>query len=77
MPELTRRLHVVSSAIDRAIGRVIGEVESFTLQIDELERAASEGPLTDADHELLESIKSRVDALDPTNPEILITATDE
>jgi len=65
--KLTKGLQDLTTALDQADVRINEDVARFRARIAELEAKVTTGTVTDEELAILESLKVRVDAIDPDN----------
>lgn len=71
--KLSDKIAEVTSSVDAAIGRVQSDVATLNAKIAELQALVDSGGASQADMDALESLRAKLDAIDPTSPETLPT----
>jgi predicted nuclease with TOPRIM domain len=71
MGKLTDQLKKIDAKLDEAIGRVQGDVATLQAKLAELQAKVEEGTQTPEDEALIETITSKLDALDPTKEDTI------
>ena len=72
MSILSDKIAETNASFDAALGRVQGVVEALHSKVADLEADVAKGVATADDLAALDALRSRIDALDPTKPAVLI-----
>ena len=73
MTVLSDKIDAANVSADAAIGRVQTDVSNLAAEIVRLQALVDAGGATPTDLANLDSLKAKLDALDPTNPAVLPT----
>jgi hypothetical protein len=71
MSALSDKITAVGTSLDAAIARVQSDVATLTQKIADLQALVDQGTATPEDIAALDMLKSKLDGLDPTVPEVL------
>lgn len=73
MSQISDAIAAVSTAVDSATSRVQTDVANFNQQIATLQAQVDAGTASPADIQALADLVTRVNAIDPANPQVLPT----
>ena len=71
MSVLSDKIAETNASFDAALGRVQGDVEDLNNQVADLKIKVEQGAVTPEDLAALDTLRDRIDALDPTKPAVL------
>jgi predicted nucleic acid-binding Zn-ribbon protein len=68
---LSDKIAEVKAAVDAAVGRVQSDVAALNARIDDLQAKVDAGGATPEDMAMLDELKAKVEAIDPTSSTVL------
>jgi hypothetical protein len=71
MSQITDKVAEINVSLDAALVRVQEDVDALKAQVADLEAKVAGGVATPEDLAVLDALKARIDALDPTSPAVL------
>lgn len=75
--ELADKIAKVGESLDKAVGRVQEDVDKLNARVAELQAKIDSGAADPADIAALDALQAKIDALDPTKPDVLPEPTPE
>lgn len=71
MSLLSDKIAELNTSVDAAVQRVQDDVTAFGVKIADLEAKVAAGSASPAEIQALDDLKAKIDAIDPTKPEVL------